>query len=223
MATNLVHGAACPVDALDAQALLHDMRGYLTIIRGQCHGVVRDGGATAATITRLRAIDGEIERVAAAIERIRDVLVDGSSDYQPTLLDFSALVLEAVTRLEATARARGVTLRCVSTIDSMLVVGSRPLLGRILDNVFLNAIRAAGPAGRVGVTLAVRDGRVTLRLTNDVHVGAGDPEVGWGIGRAIVDDLARRNNGTVRIRIVGGRAVLRLTLPQATEIPERVG
>lgn len=211
---------ACAVpaglDALDAEAVLHDIRGYLTIIRGQCHGVVRDGSASAATIDRLRSIDDQVARIDAAVARVRDSLRDGASpDHEWFPIDLRRSVSRAIVRLDGAARSRGVTIRTVSSAVPMTVLGAGDLIDRALDNVLLNAVRGAGYGGDVGVALDVADETVSVCVTNDVAPAAADVSDGWGVGLQIVRSIVRSHRGELTLTVDGRRATVWVVLPSA--------
>ena len=208
-----------------AEELLHDMRGPLGVIRGQCHGIVRCSGQPEALIERLRIIDGEIDRVVRSIDRARSALCGCASDEQPDLVDLMALASEAVRRHEGSAAERGVALTVASHTDRAEVMGSEEELGRLVDNLVSNAIRHA-PHG-TGVRLAIDDraGHVTLRVSDrgvgidvralaDCH--AEQPAThGWGIGLGIAGDIAARHNGRIAFDAGAPGSTFRVELPAA--------
>ncbi|MDQ6715429.1 MAG: HAMP domain-containing histidine kinase [Actinomycetota bacterium] len=68
-------------------------------------------------------------------------------------VDVSDLVEEALDRWRKRAADSGVGLEGPATLPQGSVSGDEVLLGRLLDNLLENAIRHAGPAGRVSVDL----------------------------------------------------------------------
>ncbi len=211
-----------------AEELLHDMRGPLGVIRGQCHGIVRCAGQPGVLLDRLRIIDGEIDRVVAAIDRVRSALCGIACDEAPGPVDLVAVAREAVRRHEGSAEERGIALTATALPDHAEILGSVDELRRLVDNLVSNAIRHA-PHG-TGVTLAIGDdGRnVTLRVSDrgagiDVrarstiferhpgHRGAH----GWGIGLGIAGEIATRHNGRIAFDSEGQGATFRVELPSS--------
>lgn len=212
--------AETSIDAYAPEAVLHDVRGHLTVIRGQCYAVVRDGRATAATIERLRVIDEEVDRIAAAIERTRVALREADmGDRSESPVDMVQIARQALSRLGGLATARGVSMHLRTQVDAALVAGCAVTLGRAVDNLLLNAIGAA-ERGTVDVVVRLRSQRVELRIANDLR--AERPERGWGLGLQIVRDIAARYGGSLRIAEVRGRVSATLDLPVlvASSTPE---
>ncbi len=109
------------------------------------------------------------------------------------------------------------------------VTGDARLLGRLVRNLMQNALRHGGPP--VIATVALADGMVELSV-RDHGRGIADSEStrvfepfyrpsgrseaagGWGLGLALVRQIAERHGGTVRYRSPpGGGACFIVTLP----------
>jgi signal transduction histidine kinase len=211
-----------------AEELLHDMRSPLGVIRGQCHGIVRCAGQPEALIDRLRIIDGEIDRVVTAIDRVRSALCGIACEEPPGPVDLVVIAREAVRRHEGSAAERGIALTAEALTDHAEVTGSADELRRLVDNLVSNAIRHA-PHG-TGVRLAISDeGRnVTLRVSDrgagiDVRASATVFDRhparrgthGWGIGLVIAGEIAARHNGRIALDPEVPGATLQVELPAA--------
>ncbi|KQS63675.1 hypothetical protein ASG41_18265 [Modestobacter sp. Leaf380] len=105
-------------------------------------------------------------------------------------------------------------------------------VGQVLDNLLRNAVRAAGPAGRVLVAVGERDGTASVDVTDD---GPGVPvdqrervfdrlvrldaargrDGGAGLGLPIARALARAHGGDVTCRDAVSGGHFRVTLPTA--------
>ncbi len=200
--------AGSPTGSIDREieGVLHDMRGYLTIIRGQCHGVVRDGRASGATIERLRIIDAEVDRITHAIERTRDLLVDANRGPRHVeLVDLDNLTASAIDRIDGAAQARQVSINTARAAHGATIVGHRTDLERVLDNLLLNAIVATDKCGVVDVGITQVGEELHLTVGNDVASGEQDTS-GWGIGLQIVREIVARNGGRMISRGTGDRA-----------------
>ena len=210
----------------DVEGLLHDMRNPLAVIRGQCHAIVRCANRPDALIDRLRLIDGEVDRVVAAIDRVRSALHGVDRDPPPGPVDLVAVVHEAARRHEGSATELGVALRIESHADHAEVTGRSDELHRLVDNLISNAIRHAPHGTAVTLALTDRDRHVALRVSDR---GAGiDAEerpwifdrharrngaAGWGIGLAIAGDIAARHHGRIALDPGDGGASFRVELP----------
>lgn len=204
-----------------AEGVLHDIRGSLTIIRGHCHSVVRDGRATARTIARLRRIDREVERIADAVEMVRD-LVRGASGHDAPFVpvDLGPLVAAAVERVEGVARSRQVAVAHAVRPDGLVAAGSVQMLDRVLDNILLNAISASRAGGIVEVELVSSGHAAGIVVRNEVG-DRPDRHDGWGLGLRIVRDIVGRHGGVVHLARDGDRASVRLSLPLRTDGVDR--
>lgn len=216
--------------ATDPESLLHDMRGPLSVIRGQCHAIVRAGGAPAEAVERLQIIDREVERVAAAIVRLRGALRGVDREEAPARVNVIDLVGSAVRRYGGLAGESGIVLRLDARDGHAEVVGAAGELGRVVDNLVANAI-AHAPHGSV-VTLAVdvMDGAVLLHVTDDGPDLAPSPARlscgsvaqrggGWGMGLAITSDIVARHAGRLSLQHRGHGACIQVALPAAEVAP----
>lgn len=209
----------------DVEGLLHDMRNPLAVIRGQCHAIVRCASRPDVLIDRLRIIDGEVDRLVTAIDRVRSALHGVDRDVPPGPVDLVAVVHEAVRRHEGSATEVGVRLKIESQADHAEVTGRSDELLRLVDNLISNAIRHAPHGTAVTLALTDRDPHVALRVSDD---GAGvDAQqrsrifvrsrrggaAGWGIGLAIAGDIAARHHGRIALDRGAGGATFRVEIP----------
>ncbi len=221
MATNVAASTQSRLlDARDTEAVLHDIRGYLTIIRGECHGVVRDGKANGRTIDRLRTIDDQVARIDAAVAVMRDALRDRVHVGHVRLpVDVRRSVARAIARIEGVARSRGVSVRMVAAAVPMTILGSGDLIDRALDNVLLNAVRGAGHGGDVDVALDVTQDSVTICIANDVRPAPSARTEGWGVGLQIVRSIVQEHRGELTFTVDGTRVTVWIALPGAICVP----
>lgn len=81
---------------------------------------------------------------------------------------------------------------------------------RILCNLLANACRAAGPAGRITITVGEADGQARLTIADSGHgLGGASPGGRAGLGLEIVGALALKYGGSVHLGVsdLGGLAV----------------
>ncbi len=217
----------------EAEDLLHDMRGALTVIRGQCYAIERPATHIGEIIDRVHTIDAEVDRILQSITRVRSVVA--GDDYGQPLdnVDMGALLADVADRFDGSASAGGVALRVECPREAVFVVGYEPDLRRMLDNLVTNAIRHAPNDSDVQVDLIQRDDRVIVRVRDH---GVGVPEsdadrifargatsaadVGWGIGLPIAQQIARRHHGTVAVHPTVAGAVFAVDLPVVVAAPQ---
>jgi signal transduction histidine kinase len=179
-------------------------------LRELCHDLI-EPTATIRWLAHAAAASGEdlrdrLEAIAAAAGQIAAIcgdILDPSPSCPSVRLDVIAA--------EVVASAR---VRYTGTID----VVSQPVTAsmrtgdciRILCNLLANACRAAGPGGRVVVTIGESDGRAWLTIA-DSGYGLGLPGVGGraGLGLEIIGALALKYDGSVHLSVseLGGLAV----------------
>ena len=119
-----------------------------------------------------------------------------------------------VTQLARVAHEAAVTLRPGPEVQ---VMASPVLLWRVLTNVVDNAARAAGPAGRVEITvgqLAQPPPRALLEvLDNGPGFGHGPPGAA-SLGLGVVTSLLESSGGSMEVEApADGGALVRLVIP----------
>jgi signal transduction histidine kinase len=180
-------------------------------LRELCHDLIEPTATIRWLVRAAEAESGEglrdrLEAIAAAagqIAAICDDILDPPLTCPRVRLDLIAA--------ETVARAR---VRYTGTID----IESQPVTAlvrtgdaiRILGNILANACRAAGPGGRVAVTVDESDGRARLTIA-DSGPGLAEPEIGGraGLGLQITGALVLKHGGSVHLSIgeLGGLAV----------------
>jgi len=160
-----------------------------------------------STRARLRQIAGEVRRILD----ICGYFLDQPRDGGPT--DLPAVAADA---------ARSAGWRYPGVIDvaaQEVTVAADPVaVDRILANLVDNACRAAGPGGRVLLTVR-RDGGQARLVVADSGRGFGHGESGKAsLGLDIVTAMVRRSGGALRMgpSDLGGLAVT-VTLPVAAD------
>lgn len=181
--------------------VLHDVRGSLNVIRGQCHAIVRGGRVSDRTIERLRLLDAEIDRIVHSLEIVRHVLDGRHRGEDVARVDMAALVADVVRRHDGLAGERGVVITAISGVGRRMVDGDEDALRRMIDNLVQNAIRACAHQGRVAVRVNRSGSRVVVRIVDDGGGWDGRSILpsgsGWGMGVEIARSIARRHGGTV--------------------------
>jgi signal transduction histidine kinase len=103
------------------------------------------------------------------------------------------------------------------------VQASPALLWRVLTNVVDNAARAAGPYGRVGVTVSAEGGRAALDVIDDGPGFGQGPPGAASLGLGVVTTLLESCGGELEIRApAAGGAHVRIVVP-VRPVPARAG
>ncbi len=189
----------------------HDMRQPLATIRYLLEAA--DGEADAVAHVSLDAIRKQVEYLTELTEQLLSELASAR-----TPVDLVALLHSAVATVRADLVRTGVRVE-LATPQRLTISADAVALHRAVVNLVQNAIRAAGPAGQVRLSLACRPGLVQLDI-EDSGCGLADdpPEAGGGrpLGLYITDRLVRAHGG--QLLDVGssadlGGAAIRVLLP----------
>ena len=201
----------------------HDLRTPLTAICGYLEMMEREDMSADA-----RRYAGRIAQRAGAMKALTEelfrcsVMLSAPEDMTLEPVDMNAAVEQAAADFYAALSDRGITpaialppVRVVRTLD-------RAALGRVLENLFSNALKYS--AGDLDVTLT-EDGAVTLSNTapglDPVQVGrlfdrffTLDAARGsTGLGLTIARTLTERMGGSVRADYANGRLAVTVRFP----------
>ncbi|WP_169514076.1 ATP-binding protein [Jonesia quinghaiensis] len=169
-------------------------------------------------------------------ELVEDLLTLGraknsaASDRFATSLILKDLVHDVASSQRITAEKKNVTMQCDMADQTIYAV--RADISRVITNLVSNAIKFTPPGGNITISTASR-GRETLLFVQDTGTGMTQealdhaferfyraPEAeqgnvpGTGLGLSIVDELVRRNGGTVVLESPPGDGLLvMVTLP----------
>jgi signal transduction histidine kinase len=196
-------GAAEP-DVRTLRELCHDLTVPATSIKLLTQVAAAESDPGPAMRARLRQIHDEAARIADICGYVLDQpRGDGPADLE----------------LLAADMADGLRWRYAGLIDVVaepVSVAAHPVvIGRILSNLLDNACRAAGPGGRVRLTVRADDDRATL-VVADSGRGFGHGESGQAsLGLGIVAGMIRRGGGTLRMgRSDLGGTAMTITFPR---------
>lgn len=189
--------------------LCHDLTGPATSIKLLTQVAAAESDPGPAMRARLRQICDEASRIAD----ICGYFLDQPQDDGPADLDLLAA--------EVADSARWRYAGMIDVVAETARVAAHPVvILRILTNLMDNACRAAGPGGRVRLTVRADGDRATL-IVADSGRGFGQGEPGRAsLGLDIVAAMARRGGGTVEMDAsdLGGTAVA-VTFPREAAEP----
>jgi signal transduction histidine kinase len=205
-------GAPGAIDLRTLRELCHDLTVPATAIKLLTQVAVAESDPGPAMRARLRQISDEASRIADICSYFLDQPTDaGAAPADEKAADLHILAAEAADSM----RWRYTGLVTVSA-DPVTVAAHPVVVVRILTNLLDNACRAAGPGGRVQVTVR-RDGEQARLVIADSGPGFGQAESGKAsLGLSIVAAMVRRGGGSLRMGAsdLGGIAVT-VTLPGA--------
>jgi two-component system OmpR family sensor kinase len=215
----------------------HELRTPLTVLSTRAQLLRRRLARTEAAVTGPEevagAVDGIVEDARQLAEILEDLLI--SADPRETQsvgpVQLQAEADAAVAAQQPEAARRGLKLLRSGTRDAVSVVGSAVSLRRAITALIANALDHAGSTVRVDVQ---RQGRhAWLRVVDDGEGFPAGTEVRsferfassravdhgqrhYGLGLALVADIAARHGGTVRIESAAGHgATVAMELPMA--------
>jgi signal transduction histidine kinase len=214
----------------------HELRTPLTHLSMRAQLLRRHFRRGTDTNTLGSEVDGLVDDTDQLAGILDDLLLaaDPRTDAVAEPVDLVVLAAQVVAATTPAAAEQSVTITTRPERPSLLVPGSPIGLRRALTALLDNAVRHAGTA--VSVTMRGSGGDVIVDIDDD---GPGiDPDIlphlferftsarretvdaparrHYGIGLALVSEIADRHNGTVAaINGAGGGATLRLTLPAA--------
>jgi signal transduction histidine kinase len=199
----------------------HELRGPLTAVRLGLSLGVRDAALSGP---RLRAIDAELERAAAALDDLA-ALRNRALPFE--LVDVGEVVGHSVAAWEPVAAAGGVAVERVGAADGVGVWATRARLAQAIGNLLANAIGHG--ASRVRVTIGAQEGVVRVEIADD---GPGLPAPvselvrrgrrargAHGHGLAVAAQVAKGHHGRLLAAPALHGARLVLELPRATGSP----
>lgn len=213
----------------------HELRTPLTVLSARIQLAQRRLGPdseAAGVLTELRADSAKLADV------IEDLLhsVSGGPDTPDEPTDLTALARDVVADLALVAGEAGIGLTAEAPESPVPVPVAQAPLRRVIVALADNAIKYTPSGGSVTVGVATGSGGTTALLTVadtgpgiagpapervfERHAGAGSDLLGgrrsYGLGLALVRDIAVRNGGSVRIAETGeGGTTMEVTLPLA--------
>lgn len=207
-----------------AGGLAHEVRNPVAAMRGASQ-VIRGGASDEQTREMLAVIEEEGERLSSVVGDFLDFARPAAPQPQP--VDLRSLIESVIAGMEAA----GLGLRTTLHADEALpMVWADPAqLARVLANLARNAREAAGPEGRLDVSLALGDDDMLLVRLQDDGPGIRPEDMdglfrpfvttkkrGSGLGLALSHRIVEAHGGEIRVEGRPGLgAAFTLRLPRA--------
>ncbi len=214
----------------------HELRTPLNAISGWATMIGNGMLHSAEDLERAAAVIG---RNVRALSTLVDELLDVSMAFEGRVrvdlapLDVAPLIHDVVESLAPEAAARGVALIADVRSDVQTVEADRQRLEQVLRSLVSNAVKFSHPGGRVRIQAAVRDGRLTIDITdNGIGIdpaflplvfdrfSQGDPSTtrvhgGIGLGLTIARHLVEQMSGEIAASSPGANqgATFTVTFP----------
>ena len=201
--------------AVQRNALLaeiaHELRTPLTILRGNCEAMV--DGLEPPTPARLASLHDEVLRLERLVTDLETLSASEAAflslDRAP--VDLAGVVRDTVSLLRGQAADADVLL--TTDLTPTVVLGDRPRLAQILENLITNALKFTPAGGEVTVRVAPDEDQAIIEVQDTgrgipaaelAHVferfwrGSDTTDTGGrGIGLAVVDELVRAHGGQI--------------------------
>jgi two-component system phosphate regulon sensor histidine kinase PhoR len=222
----------------------HELRTPLAALLGfieTLQGSAKDDAAARKKF--LDIMQGQATRMARLIDDLLSLSrIELNAHLQPnTQVDLTPIVRQVVDGLQTLARDRGVEIKVTESEGTLIVLGDRDELIRVLENLVENALKYGASGKRVDVTLAsghtragIAEARITVRdygpgiapehlprLTERfyrVDVADSRAQGGTGLGLALAKHVLNRHGGRLTIESTqGAGAAFIMHLPLPTE------
>ncbi len=219
------------------QMVAHDLKSPVLTIAGLVR-VLANRIQKIGNGSDLQSILKQLTVSSETMERFLKDLLDGLALEQspPKLepLSLEEIITEVSERHSQLLREKGITLQILIPTSSIMVLGDRPRVCQVLDNLLINAIRYIGNRSDPAIAIRVADDQgfyVTSISDNGVGIpqeyhdriferffrvtGSDKPE-GTGLGLFIVKNIVQSHGGRIWVESEEGRgATFKFTLPKA--------
>ena len=211
----------------------HELRTPLTVIRGAAHnlkrGIVKDPGG----IEKYSGLIIEhAEALGAMVEQVLNFSGDRHGETIRESVDLGQVLRDAALTVKSDARFSACKIDIHLPADIPSVTGDPAALRRVFQNLLENAAKHGGGGGLIGITAAMRDRWVEIRV-EDCGPGIPDSEIdeiftpffrgaharanqvrGSGLGLSLVKEIVEAHGGGVSVHSeIGKGCTFTITLP----------
>lgn len=214
-----------------AAGMAHEIRNPLSSIKGMATYFAGKFPADSPDREAARVMSREVDRLNRVIS---DLLAFARpSDVAPRRSDTNALIERSLQLVQQDAAAGGITVQTDLTADLCAAHVDPDRLAQCLLNLYLNAIQAMAPGGRLSVASApAGEHRVRIDISDTGSgIAAADADKifnpyfttkpkGTGLGLAIVHKIIEAHGGRITFDSVPGQGTrFSITLPCADDAP----
>ena len=219
------------------QMVAHDLKSPVLTIAGLVR-VLANRIQKIGDGTDVQPILKQLTISSETMERFLRDLLDGlaveQSPPKPEPLSLEEIITEVSERHSQLLHDKGIKLQILIPESSIMVLGDRPRVCQVLDNLLVNAIRYIGNRSDPTIAIRVANGQgfwVTSVSDNGVgipqeyhdkiferffRVAGSDKPEGTGLGLFIVKSIVRSHGGRIWVESEEGRgATFKFTLPKA--------
>ncbi|WP_138443706.1 sensor histidine kinase [Sinomonas susongensis] len=238
-------GEALALQRRFVQDASHELRTPLAVLDTRIQLAQKRLGPDSDAAEVLAELRSDSASLAAVIEDLLHGVAGSGPDLTESPTDLAELARTVVADLEVMALDRGINLAVEATDEPVPVAVAAPAVRRVIVALADNALKYTPEGGRVTVSVrtataqgATATGRGTMALLTVADTGPGisgpspervferfsrggttarlDARRSYGIGLALVREIAVRNGGSVRIAETGaGGTTMEVALPLA--------
>jgi heavy metal sensor kinase len=175
----------------------HELRTPITRIRGIAETTLKSSGDIheyrEMTASVIEACDDLIEMIATMLEIAKTD--SGVAEFDMVPLDIREIVEEAADLFVPTAEDRHVDIRLIKPSHSVMILGDRARLQRVVANLLDNAVKYTPPGGTVTLSIDADEAGVKVNI-NDTGMGIDEKDIPRVFERFYRGDKSRSTPGS---------------------------
>ncbi len=229
MAGNLSESERLKNDFISS--ISHELRTPLTSIKGWAETLDSIGGDTKSTKKAMQVIGGEANRLTEMVEELLDFSRIQNSGLKLTLerIDLIAELADAVRMVQGRAIADNIEIVFDEPVDAAVVSADKNRMRQVFLNILDNAVKYSPTGAKVYVSLVDASDDITVKITDEgegispeelPHIKekfykASGSKKGSGIGLAVVDEILKAHNATIKFISSPGKGLtVKITMPK---------
>lgn len=210
--------------------VVHEIKTPLTLIRTPLQSVVGKENMDEDARHDLKVAQNNVDYLTQLVNELLEFVRIERSGYVLNCVDVDIVEMlkSLVFNYNDTARERNIRISFNASQDSVWVYADRPALGKILNNILINALKYA--SSYIEIFLTTENGMVKIAVANDGDVipddmreavfrpfvqyrVSGKSSNGVGIGLPLAHSLAKMHSGNLELTDDKDKTVFCLTLP----------
>jgi two-component system, OmpR family, sensor histidine kinase BaeS len=216
----------------------HELRTPLTVLRGETEALL--DGIRSITPEAIRSLHGEALRLQRLVDDLYQLALSdlGALTYRKEEVSLAEVLGVSIENSRADFAGKNIMLnKDFSEGSTITVFADRERLNQLFANLLDNSLRYTDPGGKLIITLALQNGRVTVEF-QDSAPGVPDQELGrlfdplyrvegsrsrasggGGLGLAICRNIVEAHAGNITAHPSGlGGIRVRVTLPSVERV-----